>query len=100
MAPKAPTWRAFQQRLAEWGFLKGSVDGHYGDDTEDAVKEFKTYQYDDYLAYLEANPTPSPEPTPTPTPAPTPTLAPGEQPVVVDATLPPDPTPTPTARAL
>ena len=85
-----------QQRLAEWGFLKGSVDGHYGDDTEDAVKEFKTYQYDDYLAYLEANPTPSPEPTPTPTPAPTPTLAPGEQPVVVDATLPPDPTPTPT----
>ncbi|HIS02862.1 MAG TPA: peptidoglycan-binding protein, partial [Candidatus Pullichristensenella avicola] len=33
-----------QQRLAEWGFLGGSVDGHYGDDTEDAVKEFKTYQ--------------------------------------------------------
>ena len=85
-----------QQRLAEWGFLSGSVDGHYGDDTEDAVKEFKTYQYDDYLAYLEANPTPSPEPTPTPTPAPTPTLAPGEMPVVVDATLPPTPSPTPT----
>ena len=36
-----------QQRLAEWGFLEGSVDGHYGDDTEDAVKEFKSYQYED-----------------------------------------------------
>ena len=84
-----------QQRLAEWGFLEGTVDGHYGDDTEDAVKEFKTYQYEDMLAYLEANPTPSPEPTPTPTPAPTPTLAPGEMPVVVDATLPPEPTATP-----
>lgn len=84
-----------QQRLAEWGFLGGSVDGHYGDDTEDAVKEFKTYQYEDYLAYLEANPTPSPAPTPTPTPAPTPTLAPGEQPRVVDATIAPTPSPTP-----
>ena len=84
-----------QQRLAEWGFLGGSVDGHYGDDTEDAVKEFKTYQYEDYLAYLEANPTPPPAPTPTPTPAPTPTLAPGEQPRVVDATIAPTPSPTP-----
>ena len=87
-----------QQRLAEWGFLKGSVDGHYGDDTEDAVKEFKTYQYEDMLAYLEANPTPTPAPTPTPTPAPTPTLAPGEMPIVVDATLAPEPTPTPTPK--
>ena len=84
-----------QQRLAEWGFLEGSVDGHYGDDTEDAVKEFKSYQYEDMLAYLEANPTPSPEPTPTPTPSPTPTVAPGEMPVVIDATLPPEPTATP-----
>ena len=84
-----------QQRLAEWGFLEGSVDGHYGDDTEDAVKEFKSYQYEDMLAYLEANPTPSPEPTPTPTPSPTPTVAPGEMPVVFDATLPPEPTATP-----
>ena len=32
----------------------------YGDDTEDRVKEFKSYQYEDMLAYLEANPTPSP----------------------------------------
>ena len=84
-----------QQRLAEWGFLEGSVDGHYGDDTEDAVKEFKSYQYEDMLAYLEANPTPSPEPMPTPTPSPTPTVAPGEMPVVFDATLPPEPTATP-----
>ncbi len=84
-----------QQRLAEWGFLEGSVDGHYGDDTEDAVKEFKTYQYEDYQAYLEANPTPTPVPTPTPTPEPTPSLAPGEQPRVVDATLAPTPSPTP-----
>ena len=84
-----------QQRLAEWGFLEGTVDGHYGDDTEDAVKEFKSYQYEDMLAYLEANPTPSPEPTPTPTPSPTPTVAPGEMPVVIDATLPPEPTATP-----
>ena len=84
-----------QQRLAEWGFLEGTVDGHYGDDTEDAVKEFKSYQYEDMLAYLEANPTPSPEPTPTPTPSPTPTVAPGEMPVVFDATLPPEPTATP-----
>lgn len=84
-----------QQRLAEWGFLSGTVDGHYGDDTEDAVKEFKSYQYEDMLAYLEANPTPSPEPTPTPTPSPTPTVAPGEMPVVIDATLPPEPTATP-----
>ena len=84
-----------QQRLAEWGFLEGSVDGHYGDDTEDAVKEFKSYQYEDMLAYLEANPTPSPEPTPTPTPSPTPTVAPGEMPVVIDTTLPPEPTATP-----
>ena len=71
------------------------MDGHYGDDTEDAVKEFKSYQYEDMLAYLEANPTPSPEPTPTPTPSPTPTVAPGEMPVVFDATLPPEPTATP-----
>lgn len=84
-----------QQRLAEWGFLEGTVDGHYGDDTEDAVKEFKSYQYEDMLAYLEANPTPAPEPTPTPTPSPTPTVAPGEMPVVIDATLPPEPTATP-----
>ena len=86
-----------QQKLAEWGFLDGSVDGHYGNDTEDAVKEFKSYQYDDMLAYLAANPTPAP--TPTPTPAPTPTLAPGEMPIVVDVARSPEPdtTPAPTA---
>ena len=88
-----------QQRLAEWGFLSGTVDGHYGDDTEDAVKAFKSYQYEDMLEYLEANPTPTPAPTPTPTPTPTP--APGEMPMVYDATLPPEvaatPAPTPYA---
>ena len=88
-----------QQRLAEWGFLSGTVDGHYGDDTEDAVKAFKSYQYEDMLEYLEANPTPTPAPSPTPTPTPTP--APGEMPMVYDATLPPEvaatPAPTPYA---
>ena len=84
-----------QQRLAEWGFLEGEVDGHYGDGTEKAVKAFKTYQYEDYLAYREANPTPTPVPTPTPTPQPTPSLAPGELPMVIDATLEPTPSPTP-----
>ena len=86
-----------QQKLAEWGFLDGSVDGHYGNGTEEAVKEFKSYQYDDMLAYLAANPTPAP--TPTPTPAPTPTLAPGEMPIVVDVARSPEPdtTPAPTA---
>lgn len=90
-----------QQRLSEWGFLEGTVDGKYGDDTEDAVKEFKTYQYEDYQAYLEANPTPTPEPTIAPTPAPTATPTPGEDPRVIDATLEPtaSPTPAPTPYA-
>ena len=87
-----------QQRLSEWGFLNGDVDGHYGDATEGAVKAFKTYQYEDYLAYLEANPTPSPEPTPTPDPAPATEVVytSGGDPVIIDATLPPTPTPSPT----
>ena len=86
-----------QQRLAEWGFLEGSVDGHYGDGTEEAVKAFKAYQYERYLDYLEANPTPTPEPTPTPTPEPEPTPDPvtGDL-IAIDATLEPTPSPTPT----
>lgn len=84
-----------QEKLAQWGFLEGSVDGDYGKSTEKAVKAFKTYQYAAMQAYLEANPTPTPVVTPSPTPAPTPTLTPGEQPIVIDATLEPVPTPTP-----
>ena len=83
-----------QQRLAEWGFLSGTVDGHYGDDTEEAVKAFKSYQYDDDArlpggqphadarAHADAHPRAD---------AP----RPGEMPMVYDATLPPEPAPTP-----
>ena len=84
-----------QEKLAVWGFLDGTIDGSYGDATEKAVKAFKSYQYEDYLAYLEANPTPSPAPSFAPTRAATPTLRPGELPRVVDATIAPTPSPTP-----
>lgn len=76
-----------QTRLAEWGFLTGSVDGVMGSGTEKAISTFKKY-------LMEVSPellaTPTPEPTAVPTPVPTP--APGAMQDIVDM---PKVTPTP-----
>ncbi len=77
-----------QTKLAEWGFLTGSVDGVLGSASERAITDFKEYAH----AYLPAAATPSPTPEPTPSPTP----APGALPVVNDIPLPtaePEPTP-------
>lgn len=78
-----------QTRLAEWGFLTGSVDGKLGSASEKAISAFKNYVH----TYDEVLPTPTPSPTPEPTPEPT--LAPGELPDVVDEVM-TTPTPEPT----
>ena len=79
-----------QTKLAEWGFLLGSVDGKIGTDTEKAIIRFKTY------VNSVAPQAPTPSPTPSPSPTPEPTLAPGELPAIVDALLPTvEPAPTP-----
>ena len=79
-----------QTKLAEWGFLTGSVDGVIGSASEKAISDFKEYVHE----YLPAAPTPTPSPTPEPTPSPTPQQ--GAQPLVNDVPLPtqePEPTP-------
>lgn len=35
--------RLLQQRLKDWGYLQGTVDGDYGADTAAAVKKFQSY---------------------------------------------------------
>ena len=76
--------RQIQQKLKDLGFLKGSVDGDFGEATEKAVKAFQK-QYgltvdgkvgQETLAKLAgARATAKPAVTPTPKPSPTPSYA-------------------------
>ena len=78
-----------QTKLAEWGFLTGSVDGVIGSASEEAISDFKEYVHE----YLPPLATPTPAPTPEPTPAPT--AVAGALPLVNDILLPtaePEPT--------
>lgn len=79
-----------QTRLAEWGFLTGSVDGKLGSASEKAITKFKQYVINYYDVSATATPAPTSEPTPEPT------LAPGELPDVLDEAI-ATPTPEPTA---
>ena len=78
-----------QEKLAQWGFLTGSVDGVMGSGTQKAISRFKSY------VFKYVPPTPTPAPTPTPEPTPEPTLEPDELPDVEDLII-PTPTPEPT----
>lgn len=53
-----------QQKLTQWGFLTGSVDGVNGSKTKDAIAEFKLYLRE----YMKIYPTPTPVPAVTPNP--------------------------------
>jgi len=75
-----------QTKLAQWGFMVGSIDGKLGKASKQAIQRFKYYVTD----VAPQAPTPSPVPTPSPTPRPTP--APGELPSIEDELL-PEPTP-------
>ena len=68
--------KLIQEALRVMGFMSGNADGDFGPATEDAVKRYQQYVYDEEQAYYEANPTPSPTPEPTPTPTPTPRITP------------------------
>ena len=79
-----------QTKLAEWGFLSGSVDGVLGKKSSSAIVDFKEY----VNVYNPVQPTPTPSPSPTPEPTPTP--EPNAMPMVNDVLLPtvePEPTP-------
>lgn len=103
--------RALQEKLAEYGYLDGEIDGAYGNQTRRAVEAFQ-YQHGlsvDGIAgrhtltvlyeSSEVRPAPDAEPTPVPTPqaqlkpaiTPTPTFAPVE-------TIPSTPRPKVTTR--
>ena len=68
-----------QQKLAQWGFLNGTVDGVAGKSTQTAVAMFKRYIYELHKAGYRQNATPEPSPEPT--------LEPGIQPVAEDFNL-------------
>lgn len=53
-----------QTMLVQWGFLAGSVDGIYGDNTAKGIKKFKQY-----MSKLDPNFGATPTPAPTATPA-------------------------------
>ncbi len=61
-----------QRRLIELGFLNDAADGHYGGNTEDAVKALESHvrQVEQELIDARPDPTPTPMVTATPTPAP------------------------------
>ena len=60
--PESVTYRV-QQKLAQWGFYGGVLDGAKGDDTNSAIDEFR-----DYLpAYERQHPAPTPAPEAAPT---------------------------------
>lgn len=71
-----------QTMLAQWGFLAGSIDGKYGDNTASAIQEFKQY-----MMALDPNYGATPTPVPTATPEPSIGVF-GEMPVVIDIPLP------------
>ena len=68
--------KQIQEALRIMGFLSGNADGDFGPATEEAVKRYQQYVYDEEQAYYAANPTVEPtlEPTVEPTPEPTPEL--------------------------
>jgi hypothetical protein len=67
--------KAFQQILANAGFLFGKIDGIYGPITDGAAKSY--YQrYPISIVPLPPIPAPLPTPNPTPTPSPKPTPSP------------------------
>lgn len=76
--PESVTYRV-QQKLAQWGFYGGVLDGAKGDDTNSAIDEFR-----DYLPAYERQ-----HPAPTPAPAAEPTVRSGyaDAAVVVDVPL-------------
>ena len=85
--------KELQKRLKELGYYKGSVDGDFGEKTEEAVKDFqkankltadgkvgentlKKLRAKDAVTYKQAHATPTPKPTPKPTATPKPTPKP------------------------
>ena len=62
-----------QTMLAQWGFLAGSIDGKYGDNTASAIQEFKQY-----MMALDPNYGATPTPVPRPTTTPVPSMSAGE----------------------
>ncbi len=109
--------KKLQRRLAELGYLTGTVDGAFGNQTKRAVERFQYYNglsvdgvagqrtqtilYEStevVFAPVDVTPTPSPKPTlkPTNTPAPTATATIAPTPTVF---ITPSPTPTPEPTA-
>lgn len=65
-----------QRRLIELGFLNDAADGHFGGNTEDAVKALENYVRKIEQELIDTRPDPTPEPAPTPTPTPAPYVVP------------------------
>ena len=72
-----------QTMLAQWGFLGGSVDGQFGNNTASAVKTFKNYM-------MDLDPQFGVTPTPAPTATPEPSTIFGEMQVAPDEPIPVD----------
>ena len=68
--------KAIQQALKQYGFLMGSADGDFGENTDRGFRAFQSYQYE--MGAFEPTPSPTPEPTSTPWPLTTPTPMPME----------------------
>ena len=62
--------RRLQQKLIDLGYLNGSADGYYGENTRDAVMRLEEYvrelEQDEINAALGVTPTPRPTATPAP----------------------------------
>ena len=85
--------RRLQKRLVELGFLSGGVDGHFGENTRQAVEAAEGY-----VRLLEQDMIDNrPDPTPTPTPVPTATPEPFAVPLAIEV---PHVTPLPTPEPL
>jgi len=73
--------KAFQQILANAGFLFGKIDGIYGPITDGAAKNYYK-KYPISIVPLPPIPVPIPTPTPSPLPAPTPKPTPLPLPII------------------
>ena len=85
-----------QQRLIELGFLNDRADGHFGDNTQQAVQQLELYVRQLEQDMIDTRPEATPTPVPTPTPTPAPNIIPMtlEMPVVTAApTVQPSATP-------
>ncbi len=86
-----------QRRLIELGFLNDNADGHYGGNTESAVKALENYVRTIEQGLIDDMPDPTPTPAPTPTPTPAPYVVPlaisAPTPMPVPPTAVPLPTP-------